>query len=121
MSRVHLLVVLPAAALFAVSLVGAGIAPANAEINIGPVPIDLYSRPNNGALGACPNPTWTVQQCIKSFFKNNPSEPDGTYNPKNYIRQGVTGVRFQLRFKATDTALPGTRTGITSQPATRSC
>jgi hypothetical protein len=61
------------------------------EVNIAGVPIDNYFSANGGQLPSC-NSSWTVQQCIKYFFNNNPNS--SPYTPNNYIAQGVTGVRF---------------------------
>lgn len=66
------------------------------EINLGPVPIDDYtSSLSNGRLGRilprCPA-SYTVRKCYKLFFNNRFFKLPYTRN--NYVRQGVTGVRF---------------------------
>jgi len=75
---------------------GPGITPAKTEINIGPLQFDLYtsSGPHAaGSFGGCPA-AWTIRQCVKRMFTNNPSQAE--YDPNNYVRQGVTGVRFMF-------------------------
>lgn len=68
----------------------ADIAPALAEINLGPVPIDKYLSLNQRDTGeehpipSCPE-NWTVQTCIRWIFNDS---------PLNYKVQGIRGVRF---------------------------
>jgi hypothetical protein len=69
------------------------IAPSLLEVNIGPLPVDKYNEVLPGQA-ACPNPSWTVKQCIANMFRNNPNATP--YSPLNYRKQGVTGVRFQF-------------------------
>ena len=69
------------------------IAPSSLEVNIGPLPIDKYNQVLAGQA-ACPNPSWTVKQCIANMFRNDPNS--APYSSLNYRKQGVTGVRFQF-------------------------
>lgn len=77
-----------------IPLGAAGISPSKLEINLGPFPMDRYldPSPNGGILPACGNSNWSVRDCVKNMFNNNPGNPP--YTPNNYIAQGVTGVRF---------------------------
>jgi hypothetical protein len=82
---------------FGVTLIplgAAGISPSKLEINLGPFPVDRYLDPsaNGGIIPACGNPGWSVRDCVKNMFNNNPSSPP--YSSNNYVAQGVTGVRF---------------------------
>ena len=80
------------ALLTSVTSVHAGISPAKTEINLGAFPVDQYQTVNNGTIPSCTNALWTVRNCIESMFNNDPLGP--YYNAKNYVAQGVTGVRF---------------------------
>lgn len=62
----------------------AGISPTVAEVNLGPIPIDLYTSQNNGNayFPSCPSGN-TVRQCVQYFVKTGPN---------NYVGQGITGV-----------------------------
>src|SRR5438067_2140052 len=79
-------------------LLAAGYSPTVTEVNIGPVPLDLYtSSATNSSLGYplpnCPA-FYTIRNCYRLFFNNDPSS--GPYSSDNYIGQGVTGVRFMF-------------------------
>ncbi len=65
------------------------------EINLGPVPVELYSDSslNYGALPSCPF-SYSIPRCIQYFLNNNPQ--DQPYSPVNYVGQGVVGVRFMF-------------------------
>jgi hypothetical protein len=74
----------------------AGYSPTITEINLGPVPLDVYmSSSTNGTLGTllptCPT-SYTIRNCYKLFFNNNSGI--SPYTSGNYVGQGVTGVRF---------------------------
>ncbi len=43
-------------------------------------------------MPGCRNFNWTVRECVKSLFNNNPSSPP--YDPNNYSAIGIKGVRF---------------------------
>jgi hypothetical protein len=64
----------------------AGIWPSALEVNLGPLPVDLYDgsaiNTNNSPFPACSS-NWVVQACMQNLLSN-------------YAIQGVTGVRFQL-------------------------
>jgi hypothetical protein len=62
----------------------ATISPSLLEVNLGPVPIDLYSSSiaNNGTFPSCAA-SQSVRSCMQTFLAN-------------YAWQGVSGVRFQL-------------------------
>lgn len=86
--------ILPILGILSASFVsGAGISPTKLEINLGPMPLDRYmdSTPQGSLIPACSS-SWTVRNCIKNMFNNNPGSPPYTAN--NYVAQGVTGVRF---------------------------
>jgi hypothetical protein len=68
-----------------------GYAVTTTEVNIAGVPIDNYFSTNVGQLPSCSS-NWTVQQCVRYFFNNNPNT--SPYTADNYVAQGVTGVRF---------------------------
>ena len=104
------------AALFAVLAAGGGhlygdIHLTISEINLGGVPLDDYYATNSGGafLPNCPT-TYTVQQCYRLMFNNNPSITD-RYTPNNYIAQGVTGVRFQFGLRGGGYSTPWDASG----------
>lgn len=82
-----------AIAVFTAQLTWAGYSPTKTEVNLGPVPIDLYFSTNGSTLPNCPS-TYTIRQCIKLFFNNNSGS--SPYSSDNYVGQGVTGVRFMF-------------------------
>jgi hypothetical protein len=70
------------------------------EVNLGPMPIDLYPNATNGtAFPSCPSSAWTIKQCIAYAFNNNPGN-GLPYTPNNYVAQGVVGVRFQFALQS---------------------
>jgi hypothetical protein len=73
------------------SYLRAGYYPTVTEVNLGPVPLDLYSSASSNAslgypLPNCPG-AYTIHDCYKYFFQTSPN---------NYVAQGVTGVRFMF-------------------------
>lgn len=96
--RLSLPVIMIAVFMSSAHFLYAGYSPTVTEVNLGPVPLDLYSSAaTNSSLGYplpnCPG-TYTIHDCYKYFFNNN----SGTspYTPNNYVAQGVTGVRFMF-------------------------
>jgi len=69
------------------------LAPSSLEVNIGPLPVDKYNEVLPNQAG-CPNPNWTIKQCIANMFRNDLNA--SPYSALNYRKQGVTGVRFQF-------------------------
>ena len=65
---------------------------------------DDYLNPV-GTVDGC-QPTWSLQQCLNSFFNSDTSNATYApyYNPNNYISQNVTGVR--LLYPAYSTLVP---------------
>jgi len=101
-------------------LAGPGITPARTEINIGPLQFDLYTSASPhtpGSFVGCPA-AWTIRQCVKRMFTNNTSYAE--YDPSNYVRQGVTGVRFMFAIGGgyDSTPFPGWATNTSNTPAT---
>lgn len=100
-------------------IAGPGITPARTEINLGPIPIDLYTSssphlPNT--FSDCPA-TWTIRQCVKRSLTNNSADLE--YSPNNYVRQGVTGVRFMFAIGGGyySTPFPNWKTDTSNIPA----
>ena len=58
--------------------------PSRLEVNLGPLPVDIYNDAavNNGAIPSC-SATRSVRQCIRAILSN-------------YAKQKVTGVRFNF-------------------------
>jgi hypothetical protein len=69
-----------------VQISAAGISTSALEVNLGPLPVDLYNgsttNTNNFPFPWCSS-AWVVQACIQNLLSS-------------YAIQGVTGVRFQL-------------------------
>lgn len=102
------------------AIAGPGITPARTEINIGPLPVGLYTSSSAHPVGSfvgCPV-SWTVRQCVKRLFTNNTSHSE--FDPNNYVRQGVTGVRFMFAIGGGyySNPFPGWQTNTSNIPST---
>ena len=76
---------------------GCHLGAAAVEINIGPMPIDMYIQAGSASLwpscqAQCGANCSTIQHCIENMFSTNAGSP--RYNLNNYTAQGVKGVRF---------------------------